>query len=138
MRGIGAFVALFSAGCSLGFVAGPPPQHAEVAAFTCSDSLLAPILDSVLGGLVGSTFLAAAGSTDEKWEMDSGSLGSRSDVIAIYGALAALEAASAFYGYRTVHACREARRVADDRVEHAMQTLPPRWPPPPGAGAPGS
>lgn len=138
MRGIGAFVALFSAGCSFGFVAGPPPQHAQVTAFTCSDSTLAPILDSVLAGLTGVIFLTAASSSDEKWAMDNANLGSRTTTAVVYGGFAALAGASAYYGYHTVHTCREARRSAEDRVQHAMQSLPPTWPPLPGAAAPGA
>jgi len=142
MRGIGVIWALIaavvSAGCSFGFVAGPPPQHAQVASFTCSDSKLAPILDSVFAGLTGIIFLNAASTTDAKWAMDSADLGSRSTAAVVYGAFAALTGASAYYGYHTVHVCGEARRLAGDRVQHALQALPASWPPPPGAGAPGA
>lgn len=137
MRGIGAFVAVFSAGCSFGFVAGPPPQHAQVTAFTCSDSTLAPILDSVLAGLTGVVFLTAASSSDEKWAMDNANLGSRTTTAVVYGGFAALAGASAYYGYHTVHTCREARRLTGERVERAVQSLPATWPPaPPGAQVP--
>jgi hypothetical protein len=138
MRGIGVIMALFSAGCSLGFVAGPPPQHAQVASFTCSDSNLAPILDSVFAGLTATISLGAASTTDEKWAMDNANLGSRTTAAIVYGGFAALTGASAYYGYHTVHACREARQLASDRVQHALQTLPASWPPPPGAAAPGA
>jgi hypothetical protein len=140
MRGIGAFAALLLAGCSFGFVAGPPPQAAQLPSVLCTDSNLAPILDSVLGGLAATISLGAASATDEKWAMDQSdtSFGARSDAIVVYGALAALEAASAYYGYRTVHTCREARQLADDRVQHALQVLPATWPPPPGAALPGA
>jgi hypothetical protein len=129
MRAIGAIMALMLAGCSLGFVAGPPPEHPQLAAFTCTDSNLAPILDSVVGGLFGLTFVAAAGSTDEKWAMDNPRLGSRTDAAVMYGSLAAIGGISAFYGYYTVHACRAARRAADERVQGGLQRLPASWPP---------
>jgi hypothetical protein len=136
MRRIGAILALLWSGCSLGFVAGPPPEHAQVASFQCTDSKLAPILDSVFGGLFGLTFLAAASQSDEMWANDSNNsrLGSRTEVAVLYGSLAALEAASAYYGYITVRRCRAARREVEERVQSGLQRLPPNWPPgPPGA-----
>lgn len=142
MRGIGVIraliVAVFSAGCSFGFVAGPPPQHAQLASFTCSDSKLPPILDSVFAGLTVTTAWLAATSSDDRWAMDHTGLGSRVTAGVVYGGLAALTGASAYYGYRTVNDCREARRVAGDRVQHALQTLPASWPPPSGTAAPGA
>ena len=123
-------MALMLTGCSLGFVAGPPPQHAQLPAVACTDSLLAPILDSVYGGVAGLTFLTAVGTTDEKWAMDNARLGSRTDVAVLYGSLAALAGASALYGYYTVHACRVARRETSERVQDGMQRLPATWPPP--------
>ena len=142
MRGIGVIRALiaavFSAGCSFGFVAGPPPQHAQVASFTCSDSKLAPILDSVFAGLTATIAYGAASASDDQWAMDHTGFSSRITSAVVYGGFAALTGASAYYGYRTVNDCRDARRVAGERVEHAMRTLPATWPPPPGAGAPGA
>ena len=131
-------MALLLAGCSLGFVAGPPPEHPQLASFGCTDSHVAPIIDSVLGGLAGVTFLTAVGTTDEKWAMDNARLGSRTDVALLYGSLAAIEGASALFGYYNVHACRAARQAAAERVQGGMQRLPPTWPPAPvgPAGAP--
>jgi hypothetical protein len=129
MRRIGAATALLFAGCSLGFVAGPPPEHAELPYFSCSDSHVAPVLDSVLGGVAGLTFLAAAGETDAMWEMNNGRLSSRTNAIAVFGPLAALEAASAYYGYTRVHACGEAKQQALARVQTRIPGLQPIWPP---------
>jgi hypothetical protein len=129
MRRIGAATALLFAGCSLGFVAGPPPEHAQLPSFSCSDSHVAPVLDSVLGGLAGLTVLSAAGSTDAMWEMNNGRLGSRADAIAVFAPLAALEAASAYYGYTRVHACGEARQAALARVQTRLPGMQPIWPP---------
>src|ERR1051325_165807 len=97
MRAIGAIMALMLAGCSLGFVAGPPPEHPQLAAFTCTASKLAPSLDSVVGGLLGLTLVAGGGSTDEKWAMDNPRLGSRTDAAVMYGSLAAIGGGSAVF-----------------------------------------
>jgi hypothetical protein len=129
MRRIGVATALLFTGCSLGFVAGPPPDHAALPSFSCSDSHVAPVLDTVVGSLVGLAVLGAAGSTDAMWEMNNGRMGSRSDFIAAFGPLAALEAASAYYGYTRVHACSAARQQALARVQTRIPGLQPIWPP---------
>jgi hypothetical protein len=129
MRWIGAATALLFAGCSLGFVAGPPPEHAALPSFSCSDSRVAPVLDTVLGAVAALTVLSAAGSSDATWDMNNGSFGSRTDAIAVFGPLAALEAASAYYGYTRVHACSEARQQALARVQTRLPGLQPIWPP---------
>ena len=123
-------MALMLAGCSLGFVAGPPPEHPRLASFSCTDSNVAPIVDSVIAGLFGVTFLTAVGTTDEKWAMDNARLGSRTDAALLYGGLVVLEGASAAFGYYNVHACRAARQAARERVQGGLQRLPPTWPPP--------
>ena len=138
-------MALLFTGCSLGFVAGPPPEHAALPSFSCTDSRVAPILDTVLGSLAGLTVLSAVGSTDAMWEMNN-RLGSRTDAIATFAPLAALEAASAYYGYTRVHACSEARQQAQARVQTRLPGMQPIWPPaamtpapaPPAAPARGS
>ena len=129
MRRIGAATALLFAGCSLGFVAGPPPEHAALPSFSCSDSRVAPILDTVLGGLAGLAVVSAAGSTDAMWEMNNSQLGSRTDAIAMFAPLLALEAASAYYGYTRVHACSAARQQALARVQTRLPGMQPIWPP---------
>jgi hypothetical protein len=138
MRRIGAATALLFAGCSLGFVAGPPPEHAELPYFSCSDSNVAPVLDTVLGAVAGLTALTAAGSTDAMWEMNNSGVGSRTTAIAVFGPLAALGAASAYFGYTRVHACRDAKQQALERVQSRIPGLQPIWPPAatPPAGAP--
>jgi hypothetical protein len=99
-------------------------------AHSCSDShVVAPVLDTVLGGVAGLTFLTAAGSTDAMWEMNNGRLSSRTNAIAVFGPLAALEAASAYYGYSRVHACGEAKQQALERVQLRIPNLQPFWPP---------
>lgn len=137
MRGTGAIVPLFwalfwalsCAGCSLGFVAGPPAEHPRVTSFTCSDSVIAPVLDSVVGGSLGLVVVSAAGMTDAEWAENNPDL-TRTEAVALYAPLAALAAVSAYYGYRTVHDCREARAQAAARVDARMQALPASWPPP--------
>ena len=128
MRVIGAILALMLAGCSLGFVAGPPAEHPRVTSFTCSDSIVAPVIDSVLGGSFGLIVVSAVGMTDEKWAETNTDL-TRTEAIAVYAPVAALAAISAYYGYRTVRTCRQAREQAAARVEQRMQALPPSWPP---------
>lgn len=122
-------MALLFAGCSLGFVAGPPPEHAALPSFSCTDSRVAPVLDTVLGGLAGLAVVSAAGSTDAMWEMNNNQLGSRTDAIVMFAPLLALEAASAYYGYTRVHACSEARQQALARVQTRIPGMQPIWPP---------
>jgi len=129
MRRIGAATALLFTGCSLGFVAGPPPEHAALPSFSCSDSKVAPVLDTVLGSLAGLVVLSAAGSTDAMWEMTNPGSSSRTSTIAAFAPLAALEAASAYYGYTRVHACNEARQQALARVQTRLPGMQPIWPP---------
>jgi hypothetical protein len=122
-------MALLFAGCSLGFVAGPPPEHAALPSFSCTDSRVAPVLDTVLGSLAGLAVLSAAGSTDAMWEMNNPGSSSRADAIAVFAPLLALEAASAYYGYTRVHACSEARQQALARVQSRLPGMQPVWPP---------
>jgi hypothetical protein len=148
MRWIGAATALLFAGCSLGFVAGPPAEHAALPSFSCSDSHVAPVLDTVLGAIAGLTVASAVQSTDEMWDASNGRFGSRTDAIAVFAPLAVLEAASAYYGYTRVHACSEARQQALARVQTRLPGMQPIWPPaamppaaapapaPPGPAAP--
>ena len=110
-------MALLFTGCSLGFVAGPPPEPAALPSFSCTDSRVSPILNTMPGGLAGLAVLSAAGSTDAMWEMNNNQLGSRTDAIVMFAPLLALEAASAYYGYTRVHACSQARQQALARVQ---------------------
>ena len=122
-------MALLFTGCSLGFVAGPPPEHAALPSFSCTDSRVAPVLDTVLGGLAGLSVLSAVSSTDAMWEMNNNRLGSRTDAIAMFAPLLALEAASAYYGYTRVHACSQARQQALARVQTRLPGMQPIGPP---------
>jgi hypothetical protein len=47
----------------------------------------------------------------------------------MFAPLAALEAASAYYGYTRVHACSEARQQALARVQTRLPGMQPVWPP---------
>jgi hypothetical protein len=49
-------------GCSFAFVSGPPPRHEELPAFDCTESRVAPVLDTLFTVLQVANFAVAAGS----------------------------------------------------------------------------
>ena len=66
MRRIVLALALLS-GCSFVFVSGPPPQHEQLPYFSCSESRVFPILDTIFAVLEGANFIFAASVSDERW-----------------------------------------------------------------------
>jgi hypothetical protein len=123
------------AGCSFGFVAGPPANHAALASFSCSDSRAAPVTDTVIGALLGLAAVGMAGESDAQWQSDHPSGPAKSTEVAATATLAALATASAYYGYHVVNRCLYARRRAVERAEDRQLALPASWPPPPPAPA---
>ncbi|HTR55653.1 MAG TPA: hypothetical protein VMJ10_33480 [Kofleriaceae bacterium] len=105
-------------GCSLVFVSGPPPNHRDVPSFSCSQSYVAPVVDTVLTLLETVTFVTAAGDTDQLWADKYGGDPpiSRSTAIPLYGVLAAIGVASMYHGYSRVAQCRCALRELELRA----------------------
>jgi hypothetical protein len=54
-------------GCSFAFVNGPPPHHEQIPAFDCTESRVAPVLDTLFTALEVANFAVAADSTDQQW-----------------------------------------------------------------------
>lgn len=94
-------VACGSAGCSLAFVNGPPPNHEKIAYFDCSTSNALPTIDLLFAG--AATVDAIGGTAGA-----SGLPSNRAE-LAVFGAEAAVFAASAIYGYRKTSECRKAQ-----------------------------
>src|SRR6185312_8095791 len=73
MRRLAGFLALSAcsmlsvSGCSFAFVSGPPANHAQLAYFDCTSSRLAPVLDSVLTGLMILDEISLGASSDQQW-----------------------------------------------------------------------
>jgi hypothetical protein len=144
-------VATSVGGCSFIFSEGPPDDHRERATFLCGESHAPPVLDSVGAGLFA---LSAMGlqSGKEKAVSDAAAMGkdpvqTRHDINVSTGvvvAFAAIDIASAIYGYRAVGECRAAQelRVAETARARWLPPPygvppygepPPLWPPPPPA-----
>ncbi len=102
-----------TAGCSVVFVSGPKkiaPGRFEPDG--CSTSRVAPIIDTVLLGLWGG---AAVSEASRNATEGYGTGVDRGTSIAVGVTLAALSAASAFYGYATVATCRRVIAEQPDR-----------------------
>ncbi|HEX8108568.1 MAG TPA: hypothetical protein VF516_12630, partial [Kofleriaceae bacterium] len=121
-------------GCSLAFVNGPPPQHEQLPAFDCTESRVAPVLDTLFAALQVANFAVAAGSTDQQWSdtFNGHPPINRGPAIPLYAALAALGTVSAYYGYSKTGDCREALEAARNRARGTGVGPQAPLPPPPG------
>ena len=127
-------IAMFTAcsvGCSWIGVHGPPsplPEHGKV---TCSDSYVAPIVDSVVTAVAG--VLAVVNQRRPCLDCQDYK---NFDLGAIIIGVALPFGISAIYGYSKVSSCNEAngpqapREVAEDRTTTATAALPPTTPTP--------
>jgi hypothetical protein len=125
-------------GCSFAFVNGPPPHHEQIPAFDCTESRVAPVLDTVFAALQVLNFALAAGSTDQQWSDDFNGNPpiSRGAAVPLYAVLTAVATASAVYGYSKTGSCREALEAARNRARGT--NVGPQAPgPPPPLGPPG-
>jgi hypothetical protein len=93
-----------SCGCSFIFVRGPPsePKHRRV--IDCTTSQVAPILDSVFGGLEGVRIGIAAAASDSAYQ---NALISRDADIGLGIGFAALFVGSAVYGFVETGRCSD-------------------------------
>ena len=92
-------------GCSFAFVNGPPPNHRTSAFFGCTSSNGVPMLDTIAAtlGLLDAVSYATGSGSDSNT-----ATGSRRDNAIAFGAVTAVLAASAAYGYKKTSECREA------------------------------
>jgi hypothetical protein len=130
-------------GCSFAFVNGPPPHHEQLPAFDCTESRVAPVLDTLFAVLQVANFALAAGSTDQQWSDDFNGKPpfNRGPAVPLYAALAAVGTVSAYYGYSKTGDCREALEAARNRARtHGGTNVGPQapWPPPPPGVPPGA
>ena len=141
MRRIVLALALLS-GCSFVFVSGPPANHEQLPYVACTESRVAPVLDTIFAVLQTLNFIYAASISDETWaENYNGDPPiSRSTSIPLYAVGALLGAGGAYYGYSRTSACRDAKDLALSRSQRNYgqpQTWPPQQPyPPQGPYAP--
>lgn len=143
MRRIVLVLALVS-GCSFVFVSGPPPQHEQLPYFSCTESRVAPVLDTIFAVLQGANFILATSSSDEQWadNFNGDPPISRSASIPLYAVATLLAVGGAYYGYTRTAECRDARAQAMGRTNRNFgqpQTWPPSGPyapPPQGPDAP--
>lgn len=116
-------------GCSFAFVSGPPPNHRQLPYFSCTESRLVPILDTVFTALEAANLGLAIHDSPSEWDARFGSTPhlSRNSSIPFYIALAALGGGGMYYGYSRVSACESARGELMMRLQNQ---------PPPAAPAP--
>ena len=89
-------------GCSLLFVKGPPSEPSHARPVACTTSRVAPVLDSVFGGLEVARMGLDLAASDQTFQ---GAPISRGADIAIGATLATLFLGSAIYGYSATGAC---------------------------------
>jgi hypothetical protein len=138
MRSIALGMAMWLSGCSFVFVSGPPPHHEELPAFACTESRVAPVLDTVFALLEGANFVFAAAVDDQKWSdnFNGNPPFSRSTAIPLYAAVTLLAAGSAYYGFSNTGECREAKVQAMNRAQNGGAPSPYAPPPAPSPYAP--
>src|SRR4029079_18328000 len=87
--------------------------------FSCSESRVAPILDTIFAVLQGANFIFAASVSDERWaENYNGDPPiARSTAIRLYAVGALLGAGGAYYGFSRTAACRDAKEQAMLRAQ---------------------
>ncbi len=140
-------VASVASGCSFMFSEGAPDNHPALATFSCGDQFAPPVVDTVVGGV--SAYIAAhAAATEDAtvakaFPQDQGQVRHDQNVaIGLFTTFAALDLASALYGYSSVKSCREAKESRAYELARARVLPPPYgvapygmppplWPPPP-------
>ncbi|HVZ71105.1 MAG TPA: hypothetical protein VHJ20_01915 [Polyangia bacterium] len=139
-----AFVWLMVAaapGCSFLFSEGAPDDHARRATFSCGSSLAPPVLDTIGTGIYSLSLLGQVSAKDPDVVNDTPSQQAdrrreRNVAIGVTALIAALDAASAIYGYHAVASCREAQGERALEIAHAQVLPPPYGLPPYGAPPP--
>jgi len=142
-------ISVLLAGCSFAFVSGPPDHHEQLPYVSCTESRLAPILDSLFTALNVANSIFAISASDSTWHdtfCDQGDSGcspalGQTAAIPIYIGLAAIGAAGVYYGFSRTHECRVAKeeqmaRAAGQSNQPAQPAPLPGWPPPAPDAAP--
>lgn len=120
------FFALSSTGCSLLFVnapASPRPGTVVRVASNCTTSQVAPVLDSIFGGLEAARVVYAA-SADESVYRDPNQPLSRGADIALGLGFTALFVGSSIYGYVATGKCQKLAHDRDDATDSELDRRP--------------
>ena len=139
MRTIALLLAVTLTGCSFAFVSGPPANYRQVPAFSCTESRVAPVLDTVWTVLQTGNLILAASKSEQGWNdtFNGNPPISRSTAIPLYAVFAALGAAGMWYGFSRTGECREAKAESMSRMAQPMGApTTGTWPPPAAAPAP--
>ena len=106
---LGGGLVLALSGCSFFSVRGPPKDHLTLDSFECTEGIEAPTTD-VVAGAAGLGLAIWLGAGDRF-----------SEVAATWGLLigsgvAVVDWVSAFFGFRRVGKCRDAKRALEERL----------------------
>jgi len=137
---LAAALALASS-CSFMFSEGAPANHRDVPTLSCGDSVAPPVVDNIVGGLAGLASVFTAAKKDQVIAMalppDQPQVRRDQNVaIAESAVIAALDLASAIYGYTAVASCRDAEATRAIELARASALPPPYGVPPYGAPPP--
>jgi hypothetical protein len=129
-------LSLAVSGCSVAFVNGPPANHRQMPAFSCTEMRIAPILDLVFAGVEGINLGGALAVSDDRWNstFNNSPPFSRQTAIAVYSTIIGLALLDLYYGYTRTAECREARAELAARTPATPAGVPlgiGTWPPPP-------
>jgi hypothetical protein len=137
-------IALFVlSGCSFAFVSGPPDNYRQAPYFNCTESRVAPVLDTIWTGLMVLDVLSLGVTSDadyaKNFNCSPGETNcpaiSRHGAMTLDAVLGIAGAAGMVYGYSKTAQCRSAKADAAAR-QQPYQPMPGSWPPP--QGGPGS
>ena len=126
-------LALGLGACSLVFVSGPPPDHAQRPAFDCSASRFIPVLDVAWATLMTLNLAVAVKDDDTQWNDTFGGSApfARTIGIPLYAALAAGSALGSWYGFVTSSRCIQAKRALEQRqLDRPIPRMPDAGPAP--------
>jgi hypothetical protein len=115
-------------GCSFVFVKGPPANHEQLPAVTCTESWIVPGLDTAFTAIqvISLAYAASASEWNENFLSRTGS-------IVLYAGLAALGGAGMYYGFTRTKRCRAAKAQSRMRGGDQGSWPAPRQPSPPTA-----
>lgn len=98
-------------GCSLWAIQGPPPNHAELTAFTCTEDRGPAVMDLIWGGLaLGATAVVLASDSEGDF------LDYEAPAAATFGTMGLIGMLSAKTGFDRTTRCRDARRALEERL----------------------
>jgi len=138
-------------GCSFALVTPLPSHHEQLPYFDCTESRIAPVIDTIYSATQGIAMVGVAVESDQQYAEQSRTAPGfpRAAVLAVYAVTSVIGAWSAYYGFTRTHKCRDAKASANTNananaeVRAGMshpdppQTSPPpqAWPPPTPAPA---